>query len=190
MSVATGEKPEMGSGQSMEIERDIGLFLVRLGLTLATAESCTGGLLAHRITNIAGSSAYFVGGLVTYANEVKETELGVRPETLVAHGAVSKETALEMARGARARIGADVSLSTTGIAGPGGGTQEKPVGLVYVGLSASEMERCERYLWSGGHGASNYDSGIGSVDERLANKEKSVDAALRLLLSYLQELEA
>ncbi len=162
----------------METEREVGALLVALGLTLATAESCTGGLLAHRITNVPGSSAYYVGGLVAYANEVKETCLGVRPETLLAHGAVSEETVLEMAGGARARMGADVALATTGIAGPGGGTAEKPVGLVYVALSAAEMERGEQHIWSSD----------GTVDERLANKEKSVDAVLGLLLDYLQGL--
>ncbi len=160
----------------METEREVGALLAALGLTLATAESCTGGLLAHRITNVPGSSAYYVGGLVAYANEMKEACLDVRPETLLAHGAVSEETVLEMARGARARMGADVALATTGIAGPGGGTAEKPVGLVYVALSAGDMERCEQHVWSSD----------GFVDERLANKEKSVDAVLGLLLDYLR----
>jgi len=163
----------------METEQEVGVLLVELGLTLATAESCTGGLLAHHITNLPGSSAYYVGGLVTYANEMKETHLGVQPETLLVHGAVSEETALEMARGARKRMGADVALATTGIAGPGGGTPEKPVGLVYVALSAADMERCEWHVWS---------SGSGDGSNRLANKEKSVDAALGLLLVYLQGL--
>jgi nicotinamide-nucleotide amidase len=102
------------------------------GLTLAAAESCTGGLVAARLTSIPGSSDVFVGAIVAYANEVKETELGVPAEVLGEHGAVSAETAAAMAAGARSRLGADVGVSVTGVAGPGGGTAEKPVGLVYL----------------------------------------------------------
>jgi PncC family amidohydrolase len=152
-------------------EEEIGALLVTRGLTLVTAESCTGGLVAHRITDVPGSSAYFLGGFVAYANEAKEEILGVRHETLLAHGAVSEETALEMARGARQRLGADLGISTTGIAGPAGGTPDKPVGLVYVALSASRVELCQRYVWQG---------------DRLSNKEQSAEAALQLLRSYLQ----
>jgi hypothetical protein len=103
---------------------------------------------------------------------MKESSLGVRLETLVAHGTVSEETAREMSQGARRRLGADVALAVTGIAGPGGGTEEKPVGLVYVALSASNAELCQRHIWQG---------------DRLANKEQSAEAALQLLLSYLEE---
>ncbi len=102
------------------------------GLTLATAESCTGGLVAARITSVPGSSDVFVGGIVSYANEVKAAELGVPDEVLREHGAVSPETAAAMADGVRERLHADVGVAVTGIAGPGGGTPEKPVGLVYV----------------------------------------------------------
>ena len=104
----------------MTIEKEIGDLLTEKGLTLTTAESCTGGLVAHRITNISGSSAYFLGGVVAYAYQAKEDLLGVRHETLMAHGAVSEETAREMARGARLRLGADMAVSITGIAGPTG----------------------------------------------------------------------
>lgn len=156
----------------MSVEEVIGVLLVDRGLTLVTAESCTGGLVAHRITNVSGSSDYFLGGLVTYSNEAKERDLGVRHETLVTHGAVSEETAREMARGARERMVADVGVSVTGIAGPTGGSLEKPVGLVYVGLSAPGVERCERYVWQG---------------DRVANKEQSAEAALQMVLAYLQE---
>ena len=152
-------------------EEEVGALLVTCGLTLVTAESCTGGLVAHRITDVPGSSAYFLGGFVTYANEAKEGVLGVRHETLLAHGAVSQETALEMARGARQRLGADLGISTTGIAGPAGGTPDKPVGLVYIALSAPGVELCQRHVWQG---------------DRLANKEQSAEAALLLLLSYLR----
>ncbi len=156
----------------MMVEEKIGELLAARGLTLSTAESCTGGLVAHRITNVSGSSDYFLGGFVTYSNEAKRTFVEVQHETLVAHGAVSEETAREMARGARRQMGADLAVSVTGIAGPTGGTPEKPVGLVYIALSASDAEICERYVWRG---------------DRLTNKEESAEAALQLILAYLQD---
>jgi PncC family amidohydrolase len=156
----------------MAIEERVGALLADRGLTLVTAESCTGGLLAHRITNVSGSSAYYLGGVVAYADQVKEEALGVRRETLLVHGAVSEQTAREMASGARQRIGADVAVSITGIAGPTGGMPEKPVGLVYVALSAPDVEICRRHIWQG---------------DRLANKQQSTEAALGLLLDYLQD---
>ena len=156
----------------MAIEVEIGALLSERGLTLATAESSTGGLVAHRITSVSGSSAYYLGGFVTYANEAKEALLGVKRETLIAHGAVSEETALEMARGAREQLGADLGIATTGIAGPTGGTSEKPVGLVYVALSAADAELCQRHVWQG---------------DRAANNEQSAEAALRLIRIYLQQ---
>jgi competence/damage-inducible protein CinA-like protein len=111
------------------------------GLMLATAESCTGGLVAARLTGVPGSSDVFVGGIVAYANEVKAAELGVPEEVLERHGAVSAETAAAMAEGARERFGADLALSVTGVAGPGGGSAEKPVGLVYLHAQGAETER-------------------------------------------------
>ena len=156
----------------MEIEKEVGALLSDRGLTLATAESCTGGLVAHRITSVSGSSAYYLGGFVTYSNEAKETLLGVKHETLLAHGAVSEEAVLEMARGARERLGADLGIATTGIAGPTGGTSEKPIGLVYVALSAADAELCQRHVWQG---------------DRAANNVQSADAALRLVRIYLQQ---
>ena len=105
-------------------------------LTLATAESCTGGLVAKRITDISGSSAMFEGGVVSYSNDVKMKILGVSAATLAEHGAVSEETAREMALGAKERLGADIAVSTTGIAGPTGGTDEKPVGTVCFGVAS------------------------------------------------------
>lgn len=115
-------------------------FLHEKDLTLSCAESCTGGLIAKRITDIAGCSDVFAGGCVTYSNEAKMRLLGVRAETLAEYGAVSEQTAKEMARGVRERLGTDIGVSATGIAGPGGGTTEKPVGTVYVGISTEKGE--------------------------------------------------
>ena len=119
----------------------------KAGKTLATAESCTGGTLAHQLTAMAGASEYFRGGVVAYSNEVKECALGVRHETLVAHGAVSEETVREMATGARERLGADYAVATTGIAGPGGGTPQKPVGTVWMALASPSgtVAQCKHY---------------------------------------------
>jgi len=111
------------------------------GLTLATAESCTGGMVAARLTDVPGSSDVFLGGLVAYADGVKRKELGVPVEVLERHGAVSAETAAEMSRGARSRLGADVAVSVTGVAGPDGGSAEKPVGLVYLHAAGPDGER-------------------------------------------------
>jgi nicotinamide-nucleotide amidase len=113
----------------------------RRGFTLATAESCTGGMVAERLTDVPGSSDIFLGSVVAYSDGIKERELGVAPEVLGEHGAVSAETAAAMAAGARQRLGADVAVAVTGIAGPGGGTREKPVGLVYVHATTPEGER-------------------------------------------------
>ena len=119
------------------------------GLTLATAESCTGGLVAARLTDVPGSSDVFLGAIVSYSNEVKAEQLGVPPEVLATYGAVSAETAAAMARGARERLGADVAVSVTGVAGPGGGTEEKPVGLVFVHASGPMGERGRRLDFPG-----------------------------------------
>ena len=105
------------------------------GLTLATAESCTGGLIGERVTAIAGSSEYYAGGVITYSNAAKTALLGVSEEILEKHGAVSSPVAEAMAAGVMEKLAADIAVSTTGIAGPGGGTKEKPVGLVFIGLA-------------------------------------------------------
>ena len=139
-------------------------------LTVAAAESCTGGLVAHAITEIAGSSAYFRGAFVTYANDVKRDQLGVAQELLNAHGAVSAQVARAMAEGARQRLAATVAVAITGIAGPGGGSAEKPVGLTYVAVADDAGVDVRRHLWTG---------------DRSANKRDSAVAALELLLERL-----
>jgi competence/damage-inducible protein CinA C-terminal domain len=117
--------------------------------TLALAESCTGGLISHRITRIAGSSAYYYGGAVTYSNEAKVKFLGVKPATLEKYGAVSEQTAVEMSCGIREKTGASVGLSVTGIAGPSGGTSEKPVGTVWISLARRNNHEARRFQFHG-----------------------------------------
>jgi len=153
-----------------DLAAQIGQSLKHKGLHLSVAESCTGGLLGHHITNIPGSSDYFLGGIVAYSYSLKESLLHVPAETLAQHGAVSRQTALAMARGCRQITGADVALAITGIAGPGGGMKDKPVGLVHIALVAEDVEACERHVWQG---------------NRLENKTASVRAALVLLQKYL-----
>ena len=124
------------------------------GMTLATAESCTGGLIAAALTAIAGSSSVVVAGFVTYANDAKHKMVGVRQESLAAHGAVSEEVAREMAEGARERAGASLALSCTGIAGPGGATPGKPVGLVFIGCAREGVAtQVERHVFPGDRAA-------------------------------------
>jgi PncC family amidohydrolase len=152
------------------LEVQIGEIMTRRGLTLAVAESCTGGLVSHHLTNVPGSSVYFLGGIVTYANQAKMELLGVRASTLASHGAVSKETVLEMARGVRRALEADIGVAVSGIAGPGGATPGKPVGLVWIGLSAGDASKARSAIWPG---------------DRLAVKEQSAQAALQLVMEYL-----
>jgi nicotinamide-nucleotide amidase len=137
-------RERLGAHLFAEDERPIEELVLALcrarGLSLATAESCTGGLVAARLTSVPGSSDVFRGAVVAYADEVKRAELGVPIEVLERHGAVSAETAAAMAFGARSRLGVDVAVSVTGVAGPGGGTPEKPVGLVYVHAAGPEGE--------------------------------------------------
>jgi PncC family amidohydrolase len=148
----------------------VGSRLRRRGLTLALAESCTGGLAGDCITDVPGSSDYFLGGIVSYSNSAKQALLGVRTETLQAFGAVSAECAAEMAQGARRALGADVAVSVTGIAGPGGGSADKPTGLTFMHLSAPDAELGRSVVWAG---------------SRRANKESSALAILHLLADYL-----
>ena len=152
------------------LEVRVGDLLRRRGLTLATAESCTGGLLGHRLTNVPGSSDYYLGGVISYSNAVKVAILGVDAETLAREGAVSEVVARQMARGVRRLLRADIGIGITGVAGPGGGSPEKPVGLVYIALSGPWGEHCERCLWP---------------HDRLGNKVASSSRALQLLAGLL-----
>ena len=135
-------------GEGVELEDVVGRLLIKNRKTIATAESCTGGLIGDRLTNISGSSLYYKGGIVAYSNSVKEKTIGVKKETLDSAGSVSEETALEMARGIRNKLNADIGLSTTGIAGPKGGTKEKPVGLVYIAISYDSGEKVYRFTFT------------------------------------------
>jgi nicotinamide-nucleotide amidase len=139
---------------------------LQAGLTVATAESCTGGLVGHLLTEVAGASDYYLGGAVSYSNGAKERILGVTPETLERHGAVSAQVAVAMAEGAREAFRADVAVAVTGIAGPAGGTNAKPVGLTYVAVADGAGHDVRRHVWSG---------------DRAANKRASAAAALTLL---------
>jgi nicotinamide-nucleotide amidase len=147
-AVAASLRESLGQYLFTEDERSISEIVIDLcrarGLTLATAESCTGGLVAARLTSVAGASDVFVGSVVSYANAVKESALGVPAELIEAHGAVSAEAAAAMARGARDRLAVDVAVAVTGVAGPGGGTPEKPVGLVFAHAVSPEGENAVR----------------------------------------------
>ncbi|MGA2853347.1 MAG: CinA family protein [Verrucomicrobiota bacterium] len=131
---------------SRELEQVLVGLLSRRRLTLALAESCTGGFIANQITNVPGASKAFLGGVVAYSNAMKEKFLGVRFKTLLKHGAVSEAVAREMAEGARKKFGADFAIAVTGIAGPGGGTKRKPVGTVFIALAGEEETVVERKL--------------------------------------------
>ncbi len=157
--------------QPLEIR--IGTLLRQKGFKLATAESCTGGLIGHRLTNVPGSSEYYQGGVVSYAYEAKVALLGVRWDTLQAYGAVSRETVLEMARGVRAALNADVAVAVSGIAGPGGGLPNKPVGTTWVGLSSADGEWARIFCFPG---------------DREQNKAASAEAALQFVCDYLAEI--
>jgi nicotinamide-nucleotide amidase len=137
-----------GEGE-VSMEEVVGQLFTERGLKLAVAESCTGGLIGHRLTNIAGSSNYFVGDFVTYSNELKAALLGVSEATLKQFGAVSEECVIEMAAGARERAGADVSIATSGVAGPGGGTPTHPVGTVCVALVGNDLRASRRFQMRG-----------------------------------------
>lgn len=150
-------------------ERLQGMCLDR-GLKLAVAESCTGGLVSDAITDVPGSSGYFLGGIVSYADDVKEEQLGVPPEVIAAHGAVSAQVARAMAEGVRTRLGAGIGGAVTGIAGPDGGTDAKPVGLTYVAVADEHGVDVRRFVWTG---------------DRHMNKQSSAEAVLQLLVEWV-----
>lgn len=154
------------------LAEQVGQLLLQRGLTLGLAESCTGGLVAAYITNVAGASGYFLGGIVAYSVEVKHRLLGVSRRTLKSHGAVSAETAQEMAWGARERLRVDVAVAITGIAGPTGALPGKPVGLTFMALAGPDSTLVRKYVWAG---------------DRRANRESSARAALELLAQYLEQ---
>lgn len=153
------------------VEARIGRILRERRMKIAVAESCTGGHISNRITNIQGASDYFDMGFVTYSNDSKELYLLVPEEVIAEKGAVSSEVAKAMAEGLREATHADIALSVTGIAGPGGGTPEKPVGTVFVGLASKDGTFINRFLFSG---------------DRISIKEQTSEEALKLVLDYLE----
>lgn len=152
----------------MEIE--IGELLTEKNLTISCAESCTGGLLTDKLTNVSGSSAYVKGAVVSYTNETKMNVLHVKEETLEKFSAVSRQTAQEMAANVRQILNTDIGVSVTGFAGPGGGTPDKPLGTVYIGISGPNGDKVQKFKFNG---------------SRTEIKEKAVEAALVLLQVYL-----
>ncbi|HSW88536.1 MAG TPA: CinA family protein [Candidatus Saccharimonadales bacterium] len=155
----------------MDIAEEVGLLLKKNKLNLAIAESCTGGLVGDLITNISGSSDYFLGGIIAYDNRIKIEVLGVKRETIDLYGAVSEETAKEMASCVREKFGSDIAVSITGVAGPTGGSEEKPIGLTYIGLATRDTVIAKKFLWKG---------------NRIENKEQSAKAALEIIREYLE----
>ncbi len=158
--------------RTQPVEVTVSQLLTEQKQTLAVAESCTGGLITHRLTNIPGSSVFMIVGVIAYAYEAKVIALGVSWDTLNKYGAVSEETALAMARGVRSRFSTSLGLSVTGIAGPGGATDGKPVGLTFIALVDSGSAVVERHVWQG---------------DRLEVKEQSAQAALELLRRHLEQ---
>ena len=163
----TAERADPSDEDLVELAQRVGSAMRAGGRRLATVESCTGGLVAHLITEIPGSSDYFVGALVTYSNELKEALADVPAPMLEAHGAVSAQVARAMAEGARHRLAVDVAVAVTGIAGPDGGSTAKPVGLTYVAVADPDGVDVRRHVWAG---------------DRAANKRSSAAAALELVL--------
>ncbi|ERL03404.1 competence/damage-inducible protein CinA domain protein [Mitsuokella sp. oral taxon 131 str. W9106] len=163
---------EANMNEKKTLEMRVGELLTARGLTIACAESCTGGLLTSRLTDVAGSSAYVMGSVVSYTNAIKERLVGVRHETLAAHGAVSEETAREMAEGIRRAIRTDIGVGITGIAGPGGGTVEKPVGLVFIAISGVAGIIAHKKYFTG---------------TRVENKRSSTESALSIIVEYLEK---
>jgi len=154
-----------------ELLTKVSVLLKDKKLTIATAESCTGGLIAHTITNFSGSSEYFLRGIVSYSNKAKVDLLNVSEESLKQYGAVSKQVAREMVEGIKNNSNVDIGISTTGIAGPTGGTKEKPVGLVYIGVAINDKTIIKKFEFKG---------------NRLENKENTCNAALKILFDLIK----
>jgi PncC family amidohydrolase len=153
-----------------ELAEQLAARCVAAGTRVACAESCTGGLVGHVLTEIPGSSAWFRGGVIAYANEVKQAVLGVPPATIEVHGAVSAQAAVAMAEGVRRLMEVDLAVSVTGVAGPSGGTEAKPVGLTYLAVADAQGHAVRRTVWT---------------HDRSGNKRASAEAALELLLERL-----
>jgi nicotinamide-nucleotide amidase len=160
----------MADDPLVELAARVGERCLAAAARIATVESCTGGLIGHVLTEVPGSSAYYLGGFVTYSDDAKRAMVGVPAEVLAAHGAVSAQTAMAMATGGRERTGADLGVSVTGIAGPDGGTAAKPVGLTYVAVADAGGGEVRRFAWSG---------------SREENKRSSAQAALELVLERM-----
>ncbi|WP_138429573.1 competence/damage-inducible protein A [Fodinibius saliphilus] len=164
----------IGEGKDLTLAEAVGQTLAEHKLLLATAESCTGGYVANAITNIPGSSRYFKGGISAYSNEVKMNQLGVNGESIEQYGAVSKAVALEMAEGAAKQLGTDMAISTTGVAGPGGGTEEKPVGTVWIGFYSNKQ---------------HFALDARFTNDRLINKERSAAVALEMVRRCILDID-
>ena len=166
---------EQGDAQfnEYELEEEIGRLLTEKRLTIAVAESCTGGLAGHRITSVSGSSVYFLGGVIVYSNQIKMKVLGVTRELLMKEGAVSEAVARHMALSVRGRFDADIGLGITGIAGPSGGSTAKPVGLVFIGLADGRHCRVARFDFS--------------AQDRTRIKELSVKSALEMVRDFMKK---
>ncbi len=154
----------------LELARRVGVVCRDRGIRIGTVESCTGGLVAHLITEVPGSSDYFTGGFVTYSNDLKTGLVDVPGDVLEAHGAVSAQVARAMADGARRRLAVDLAVAVTGVAGPDGGTAAKPVGLTYVAVADADGDDVRRHVWD---------------SDRTGNKRLSAAAALDLVLARL-----
>ena len=156
-----------------EIEKTIGTILSNKRMTLGVIESATGGLISHRITNVAGSSDYYKGSITAYSNEIKNRIVGVKAETLEIYGSVSARTAEELASGGKRVLEVDICIADTGIAGPGGATPDKPVGLFYIGLSHKNTTFNRNHIFTG---------------DREQNKKEAAETALQILKEYLESL--
>jgi nicotinamide-nucleotide amidase len=155
------------------IEKEIGNLLLSKGMTLGVVESATGGLISHRITNVPGSSEYYKGSITAYSNEIKNQLVGVKAPTLEEHGAVSAQTADGLAAGGKRVLNVDICIADTGIAGPGGATPDKPVGLFYIGLSHGDTTFNSKHIFTG---------------DREQNKTEAAETALQILKDYLESL--